>query len=65
MYTPLRDDASLWKVLQQDISPENLDAPQPKLDFGKDQFVLVSQDAKAAQIVVNSDAMMVHPWHLQ
>ncbi|WQF78089.1 Putative multicopper oxidase, second cupredoxin domain-containing protein [Colletotrichum destructivum] len=65
LYTPLRDDASLWKVLQQDISPENLDAPQPKLDFGKDQFVLVSQDAKAAQIVVNSDAMMVHPWHLQ
>ncbi|OHW95782.1 multicopper oxidase [Colletotrichum incanum] len=58
LYTPLTDDASLWKVLQQDITPENLNSPQPKLDFGKDQFVLVSQDNKAAQIVVNSDAMM-------
>ncbi|KAG7069716.1 multicopper oxidase [Colletotrichum scovillei] len=65
LYTPLTDDASLWKVMQQDITPENLNSPQPKLDFGKDQFVLVSRDDKAAQIVVNSDAMMVHPWHLQ
>ncbi|KAK2009614.1 multicopper oxidase [Colletotrichum eremochloae] len=64
LYAPLKDDASLWKVLQQDITPENLNSPEPKLDFGQDQFVLVSQDSKAAQIVVNSDAMMVHPWHL-
>lgn len=64
IYTPLKDDASLWKVLQQDITPENLNSPEPKLDFGQDQFVLVSQDNKAAQIVVNSDAMMIHPWHL-
>ncbi|OLN85358.1 Laccase-2-like protein 5, partial [Colletotrichum chlorophyti] len=64
LYTPLKDDASLWKVLQQDITPANLNAAEPKLDFGKDQFVLVSKDDKAAQIVVNSDAMMVHPWHL-
>ncbi|KAK2062579.1 multicopper oxidase [Colletotrichum caudatum] len=64
LYVPLKDDASLWKVLQQDITPENLNSPEPKLDFGQDQFVLVSQDNKAAQIVVNSDAMMVHPWHL-
>lgn len=49
----------------QDMSLENLNSPTPKLDFGKDQFVLYSKDDKAAQIVVNSDAMMVHPWHLQ
>ncbi|KAL0939159.1 diphenol oxidase [Colletotrichum truncatum] len=64
LFTPLKDDATLWKVMQQDISPANLNSPNPKLDFGKDQFVLVSKDDKAAQIVVNSDAMMVHPWHL-
>ncbi|KAF9879170.1 multicopper oxidase [Colletotrichum karsti] len=64
LYTPLKDDATLWKVLDQDVSPDNLNAVVPKLDFGKDQFVLVSKDDKAAQIVVNSDAMMVHPWHL-
>ncbi|KAK2734372.1 diphenol oxidase [Colletotrichum kahawae] len=64
LFTPLKDDATLWKVMGQDMSLENLNSPTPKLDFGKDQFVLVSKDDKAAQIVVNSDAMMVHPWHL-
>ncbi|KAJ0267480.1 hypothetical protein COL940_014331 [Colletotrichum noveboracense] len=64
LFTPLKDDATLWKVMGQDMSLENLNSPTPKLDFGKDQFVLYSKDDKAAQIVVNSDAMMVHPWHL-
>ncbi|KAF6819057.1 diphenol oxidase [Colletotrichum plurivorum] len=59
LFTPLKDDATLWKVLEQDISPANLNSPEPKLDFGKDQLVLVSKDDKAAQIVVNSDAMML------
>ena len=34
--------------------------------FGPGQFVMVSQDKdKGAQIVINSDAMMMHPFHLQ
>ncbi|TDZ24116.1 Laccase-1 [Colletotrichum orbiculare MAFF 240422] len=58
LFTPLKDDATLWKVLQQDMTPANLNAEHPKLDFGQDQFVLVSKDEKAAQLVVNSDTMM-------
>ncbi|OHE91418.1 multicopper oxidase [Colletotrichum orchidophilum] len=46
-------------VIDGGITPENLNSPQSKLDFVKDQFVLVSRDDKAAQIVVNSDAMML------
>jgi len=34
--------------------------------FGSGQFVMVNKDVhKGAQIVINSDAMMMHPFHLQ
>jgi FtsP/CotA-like multicopper oxidase with cupredoxin domain len=62
----LQDDATLWKALEQDMSSENLDADKPTWDFGQNQKVLVSRDPNgAAQIVINADNMMTHPWHLQ
>ncbi|KAK7407830.1 hypothetical protein QQX98_010001 [Neonectria punicea] len=69
IYAPLQDDATLWKILQQDASSgkeksERHSQPQ-EWDFGPNQQVLVSPDAdKAAQIVINSEVMMIHPWHL-
>jgi FtsP/CotA-like multicopper oxidase with cupredoxin domain len=48
------------------MSSENLDADKPSWDFGLNQEVLVSRDPNgAAQIVINADNMMTHPWHLQ
>ncbi|KAK1751102.1 multicopper oxidase-domain-containing protein [Echria macrotheca] len=47
---PLMDDAMLWRM--------------PKL-ADENQMVLVSQNTTAgAQIVINSNAMMMHPFHL-
>ncbi|KAK7431656.1 hypothetical protein QQZ08_001875 [Neonectria magnoliae] len=69
IYAPLQDDATLWKVLQQDASSgkekfERHSQPQ-EWDFGPNQQVLISPDAdKAAQIIINSEVMMIHPWHL-
>jgi len=62
IYQPLPNDATLWRALE-------LDGPLKSLkqgDLGADQMVLVSQDSeKGTQIVVNSLAMMMHPFHLQ
>ncbi|KAH7148214.1 multicopper oxidase [Dactylonectria macrodidyma] len=69
IYAPLQDDATLWKVLQQDTNSGNEKSGRhsqaQEWDFGPNQQVLVSQDAdKAAQIIINSEVMMIHPWHL-
>uniref|UniRef100_A0A8H7TRW3 Plastocyanin-like domain-containing protein n=1 Tax=Bionectria ochroleuca TaxID=29856 RepID=A0A8H7TRW3_BIOOC len=64
-FSPMESNATIWKVSEQDFSDQNLNAQSPKWDFGKNQLVLVSRDSgKAAQIVMNSGSMMMHPFHL-
>lgn len=63
MYEALKDDAVLWRANRVETQQKGLSA---NWSFGKDQFVMVSQDVdKGVQIVLNSDAMMMHPFHLQ
>ncbi|KAH8686455.1 multicopper oxidase-domain-containing protein [Ilyonectria robusta] len=65
IFAPLQDDATIWKVLQPGMESKDIHAKGMGWDFGPNQQVLVSQDAdKAAQIVINSETMMIHPWHL-
>ncbi|KAH8894494.1 hypothetical protein GQ53DRAFT_744682 [Thozetella sp. PMI_491] len=65
-YAPLKDDAALWKVLQLNASSQHSEMDLTGFDFGPGQHVLVSPDATTgAQIVINSEHMMGHPWHLQ
>ncbi|KAK0654913.1 multicopper oxidase-domain-containing protein [Cercophora newfieldiana] len=62
LYEPLLDDAVLWRVNKVETQQKGLSA---NWTFGADQFVMVSQDVdKGVQIVVNSNAMMMHPFHL-
>ncbi|KAF7556649.1 hypothetical protein G7Z17_g1280 [Cylindrodendrum hubeiense] len=65
-YTPLSDDATLWTVPQRNLSSQDSNSENiEKWDSGPSQRVLVSRDAsKGAQIVINSEHMMIHPWHL-
>lgn len=66
IFAPLQDDATLWKVLQRGMESKDIHFKGLEWDFGPNQQVLVSQDVdKAAQIVINSETMMIHPWHLQ
>lgn len=70
LYEPLKGDATLWRVLDalkggggKAVDTTNATAEEV---FGPGQLVMVSQDpTKGAQIVINSDAMMMHPFHLQ
>ncbi|KAM7190132.1 Multicopper oxidase domain containing protein [Naviculisporaceae sp. PSN 640] len=67
LYEPLRNDATLWKASKTAASESTVvDHVDNELgwNFGPGQFVMVSKDADSgAQIVINSDAMMMHPFH--
>ena len=68
MYEPLEGDATLWRVMDALRGGKAVDTTNATTEgvFGPSQFVMVSQDPdKGAQIVINSDAMMMHPFHLQ
>ncbi|KAK0633870.1 multicopper oxidase-domain-containing protein [Immersiella caudata] len=61
LYETLHDDAVLWQAKKVDTQ-EGMSA---NWTFGPEHFVMVSQDAdKGVQIAMNSDAMMMHPFHL-
>ncbi|KEY73868.1 hypothetical protein S7711_06079 [Stachybotrys chartarum IBT 7711] len=64
VYDPPSDGAILWSMLDEKVLGNN-SSESPVWDFPPEQMVLVSEDTdKAAQIVINSDNMMAHPWHL-
>jgi FtsP/CotA-like multicopper oxidase with cupredoxin domain len=66
VYDPPENDALLWRVLDETVEMGNHTIASPSVHFEPEQQVLVSENAdKAAQIVINSDNMMAHPWHLQ
>ncbi|CAG9939923.1 unnamed protein product [Clonostachys rosea f. rosea IK726] len=60
-YTPLVDDATVWKIPHLDLNAEN-----PKWDFGPNQQVMISPDpSMGTQIAISANHMMMHPWHMQ
>lgn len=68
LYEPLKGDATLWRVMDALKGGKAVDTTNATAEdvFGPGQLVMVSQDpTKGAQIVINSDAMMMHPFHLQ
>jgi len=68
LYEPLKGDATLWRVMDALSGGKPVDTTNATAEevFGAKQLVMVSQDpSKGAQIVINSDAMMMHPFHLQ
>lgn len=68
LYEPLKGDATLWRVMDALKAGKAVDTTNATAEdvFGPGQLVMVSQDpTKGAQIVINSDAMMMHPFHLQ
>ncbi|KAH8658353.1 multicopper oxidase-domain-containing protein [Xylariales sp. PMI_506] len=61
------ETAALWEALRPNnvSTPYNTEVKSSKWSSGQGQQVMVSWDAaKGAQIVINSDDMMIHPWHL-
>lgn len=65
-YAPLENNATLWKLLDQDFDDPDLANSYNSWNFGLNQQVLLIPEAdKGAQIVVNSRDAMEHPWHLQ
>ncbi|RYP71468.1 hypothetical protein DL771_004835 [Monosporascus sp. 5C6A] len=64
-YSPLPNNATLWKALEQDFTAESANSYN-SWDFGLNQQVLLIPEAdKGVQIVINSRDAMEHPWHLQ
>ncbi|RYP41806.1 hypothetical protein DL767_000822 [Monosporascus sp. MG133] len=64
-YSPLPNNATLWKALEQDFTAESANSYN-SWDFGLSQQVLLIPEAdKGVQIVINSRDAMEHPWHLQ
>ncbi|KAI0150384.1 multicopper oxidase [Xylariaceae sp. FL1272] len=63
-YAPLPDNATLWKVTEQNFDPNESNSYN-SWDFGLNQQVLLIPEANTgAQIVINSLDSMEHPWHL-
>ncbi|KAL7628086.1 hypothetical protein AAE478_002283 [Parahypoxylon ruwenzoriense] len=63
-YSPLPDNATLWKATEQNFSAGRAGSYN-SWDFGLSQQVLLVPDAgRGAQIVINSHDAMEHPWHL-
>ncbi|RYO91084.1 hypothetical protein DL766_003352 [Monosporascus sp. MC13-8B] len=64
-YSPLPNNATLWKAFEQDLTAESANSYN-SWDSGLNQQVLLIPEAdKGAQIVINSRDAMEHPWHLQ
>ncbi|KXJ92383.1 multicopper oxidase-domain-containing protein [Microdochium bolleyi] len=64
-YTPLHDNATLWKATEQSAFAQDAQNSYSSWDFGLNQQVLLLPDAdRGAQIVINSRDAMEHPWHL-
>ncbi|KAI1809942.1 Cupredoxin [Poronia punctata] len=63
-YTPLNDNATLWKAVGQKFAPSESNS-YSSWNFGLNQQVLLIPSAnKGAQLVINSRDAMEHPWHL-
>ncbi|KAI1651446.1 putative multicopper oxidase [Daldinia loculata] len=63
-YLPLPANATLWKALDQQFTPDRSNSYN-SWDFGLNQQVLLIPDAtQGAQIVINSLDAMEHPWHM-
>lgn len=64
-YAPLPNNATLWKATEQQFTADKANSYN-SWDFGLNQQVLLVPDAdQGAQIVINSQDAMEHPWHLQ
>ncbi|KAK9773595.1 putative Cupredoxin [Seiridium cardinale] len=63
-YSPLEGNATIWKAVDQRFSADK-EGSYHSWDFGLNQQVLLFPDAdKGAQVVINSEDAMEHPWHM-
>jgi FtsP/CotA-like multicopper oxidase with cupredoxin domain len=65
VYAASEDDALLWKALDPAVVNGSQSLGSTRIGGKPKQQVLLSLDhEKGAQIVINADNMMSHPWHL-
>ncbi|KAI0097738.1 multicopper oxidase [Nemania sp. FL0031] len=63
-YAPLPSNATLWKAIEQEFIAGKANS-YSSWGFGLNQQVLLIPEAnRGAQIVINSQDIMEHPWHL-